>query len=416
MHRNRINKIKENKTISAAMSFIILFGIVSLFSDMTHEGASSIRGTYLSIIGASAGTIGFVSGLGEMIGYSMRYVFGRITDRTGKYWTMTIAGYLLDLIAVPALTFVGEDGWIFACILLVIQKMGKAIKKPAKDTIMSFAATQEGIGKSFGLQEMLDQIGAFLGPVMLYIVMLFKTSGTTFEIYSLCFATLAIPAAITIILLIITKHKFPNPENFEPAAKEYIPFKIEKNFIKYIIGISFFAFGFMDYSIIIMHISRNFTSISGAFAEGSSLINSGSIPLLYAGAMLVDAVAAIIFGHMYDKIGFRALVYSTIVSATFPIFIFAFNSEEALIVGIILWGIGMGAQESILKAAVTSMVPKESRATGYGVFECSFGLFWFLGSWILGVLYDTNVIIMIILSVTAQILAIPFYLSVDKQK
>ena len=172
----------------------------------------------------------------------------------------------------------------------------------------------------------------------------------------------------------------------------------------------------MDYSIIIMHISRSFASISGAFAEGSSLINSGSIPLLYAGAMLVDAVAAIVFGHMYDKIGVKALVYSTIVSAAFPIFIFAVDSEKALIVGIILWGIGMGAQESILKAAVTSMVPKASRATGYGVFECSFGLFWFLGSWILGVLYDTNIIIMIIVSVISQILAIPFYLSVNRLK
>lgn len=416
MYKNISNKNNKKRKISAAMSFIILFGIVSLFSDMTHEGASSIRGSYLSLIGASAGTIGFVSGFGEMIGYSMRYIFGRITDRTGKYWTMTIVGYFLDLIAVPALTFVGEDGWIFACILLVIQKMGKAIKKPAKDTIMSFAATQEGIGKSFGIQEMLDQIGAFLGPVMLYIVMLFKTSGTTFEIYSLCFATLAIPAAITIILLLITKHKFPNPENFEPQAKEYIPFKIEKNFVKYIIGISFFAFGFMDYSIIIMHISKNFTSISGAFAEGTSLINSGSIPLLYAGAMLVDAVAAIIFGHMYDKIGVKSLVYSTIASVAFPIFIFAFDSEMALVVGIILWGIGMGAQESILKAAVTSMVPKVSRATGYGVFECSFGLFWFLGSWILGILYDTNITVMIIVSIAAQIMAIPFYLSVNRLK
>lgn len=416
MFKNKSDKNKKNKTMSAAMSFIILFGIVSLFSDMTHEGASSIRGSYLSLIGASAGTIGFVSGLGEMIGYSMRYIFGKITDRTGKYWTMTLVGYVLDLIAVPALTFVGEDGWILACILLVIQKMGKAIKKPAKDTIMSFAATQEGIGKSFGIQEMLDQIGAFLGPVMLYIVMLFKTSGTTFEIYSLCFATLAIPAAITIILLMITKYRFPNPEKFEPTSNEYISFRIEKNFIKYIIGISFFAFGFMDYSIIIMHISRSFASISGAFAEGSSLINSGSIPLLYAGAMLVDAVAAIVFGHMYDKIGVKALVYSTIVSATFPIFIFAVDSEKAMIVGIILWGVGMGAQESILKAAVTSMVPKASRATGYGVFECSFGLFWFLGSWILGVLYDTNIIIMIIVSVISQILAIPFYLSVNRLK
>ena len=145
--------------------------------------------------------------------------------------------------------------------------MGKAIKKPAKDTIMSFAASQEGVGKSFGIQEMLDQIGAFLGPVLLYLVMLFKTTGTTFEIYSTCFAVLAIPGAITIIMLLITRKKFPNPENFEPEAKEFVPFEMKKSFKYYIMGISLFAFGFIDYSLVIMHISRNFTSIAGGLAE-----------------------------------------------------------------------------------------------------------------------------------------------------
>ena len=138
---------------SPAMLFLILFGVVSLFSDMTHEGASSIRGAYLAIMGASASVIGFVSGLGELIGYSMRYVFGRLTDKTKKYWPVTIFGYVLDVLAIPALALIGEHGWLWACLLLVIQRMGKAIKKPAKDTILSFAASQEGAGKSFGLQK-----------------------------------------------------------------------------------------------------------------------------------------------------------------------------------------------------------------------------------------------------------------------
>ena len=405
---------KNKKRISQAMLFIIFFGIVSLFSDMTHEGASSIRGAYFTILGASAGAIGFVSGLGELIGYSMRYVFGRIADKRKNYWFMTIFGYVIDVLAVPALALVGENGWIAAAILLIIQRMGKAIKKPAKDTIMSFAASQEGVGKSFGIQEMLDQIGAFLGPVLLYLVMLFKTTGTTFEIYSTCFAILAIPGAITIIMLLVTRRKFPNPENFEPEAKEFVPFEMKKSFKYYIVGISLFAFGFIDYSLVIMHISRNFTSIAGGLAETSSIINSGTIPLLYAGAMLVDAVAALIFGYMYDKKGVKVLVLSTIISAPFSAFVFMGKSVPMVLVGVVLWGIGMGAQESILKAAVTTMVPKSSRATGYGIFECSFGIFWFLGSWILGVLYDVSVPVMVVVSVMAQLLAIPFYLSSSK--
>ena len=405
---------KSKKKISQAMIFIILFGIVSLFSDMTHEGASSIRGAYMSLLGASAGAIGFVSGLGELIGYSMRYVFGRLTDKTKRYWLMTIAGYVLDVLAVPALALVGEHGWIAACGLLIIQRMGKAIKKPAKDTIMSFAASQEGVGKSFGIQEVLDQIGAFLGPVLLYVVMLFKTEGSTFEIYSKCFAVLAVPGAITILLLLITKYKFPNPENFEPEEKKFTPFKVKKEFIFYIAGISLFAFGFIDYSIIIMHVSKTYTNISAQLTETSSLVNSGTLPLLYAGAMLVDAVAALVFGLMYDKKGVKTLAWSTVISAPFAILVFGTKSTSALLLGIALWGVGMGAQESILKAAVTKMVPKSSRATGYGVFECSFGVFWFLGSWLLGVLYDISIPAMIAVSVVSQLAAIPLYIASDK--
>lgn len=396
------------------MLFIVLFGIVSLFSDMTHEGASSIRGAYLSLLGASAGTIGFVSGLGELIGYSMRYVFGKITDKTKNYWGMTVFGYIVDVLAVPALALVGEHGWVAACGLLLVQRMGKAIKKPAKDTILSFAASQEGVGKSFGIQEVLDQIGAFLGPVLLYLVMLFKTDGTTFEIYSKCFAALAIPGGITVALLLFTKRKFPNPEQFEPEEKEYIPFKMKKEFVLYIAGISLFAFGFIDYSLIIMHISRTYAGISTHLAETSSILNSGTLPLLYAGAMLVDAVAALIFGIMYDKSGVKALAWSTVLSAPFAIFVFEGGSVGAVLFGIALWGIGMGAQESILKAAVTKMVPKSSRATGYGIFECSFGAFWFLGSWLLGVLYDISIPAMVAVSVLTQAAAIPLYIASDR--
>ena len=403
-------KHPSKKRLSQAMLFILLFGVVSLFSDVTHEGADSIRGVYLSLLGASAGAIGFVSGLGELIGYSMRYLFGKLTDKTRRYWPMTILGYVLDIIAVPALALVGEHGWIWACALLVVQRMGKAIKKPAKDTILSFAASQEGIGKSFGIQELLDQIGAFLGPVLLYLVMLFQTDGTVFQAYSTAFAVLAIPGAITLVLLFITKHKFPNPEHFEPDPKQYIPFRMKKEFVLYIAGISLFAFGFIDYSIVIIHVSRTYSSLAAGLAQTTSLVSSGTLPLLYAGAMLTDAVAALIFGAVYDKKGVTTLVLSTLLSAPFPILIFTGRSVPAVLAGIALWGVGMGAQESILKAAVTSMVPKASRATGYGIFECSFGVFWFLGSWLLGVLYDVSIPAMVAISVLAQLAAIPLYL------
>lgn len=383
--------------MSAAMAFIVLFGTVSLFSDMTHESANSIRGAFLSLTGASAAVIGFVSGLGEMVGYGLRYVFGWLTDRTKRYWPMVLFGYTLDVVAVPALALVGRHGWILACALLIVQRLGKAIKKPAKDTVMSFAATQEGVGKSFAIQELLDQIGAVLGPLLLYLIMLVQRHDDTFSDYRTCFAFLAIPGAITLLLLWITYKKFPHPEDFEPEPKQFIPFKKSRRFVLYIIGISLFAFGFADYSLIVMHFSR------------THLFTADVVPLLYALAMLTDAASAFVFGWMFDRHGTASLVISTLVAAPFAIFVFLGSSVAMAVVGVVLWGIGMGAQESILKAAVTTMVPKQSRATGYGIFECCFGIAWFLGSWLLGVLYDQSLGAMVAVSVVAQLLAVPFF-------
>ena len=159
---------KKRAAVSGAMAFITLMGIVSLFSDMTHEGARSVLGEYLNLAGASAATIGFVSGVGELCGYSLRLLSGLIADKTKKYWTLVIVGYTMQVLAIPALALIPENGWIVACGLVILERVGKAIKKPAKNTLVSFAASEVGTGKGFAYQEFLDQLGAFLGPVILF--------------------------------------------------------------------------------------------------------------------------------------------------------------------------------------------------------------------------------------------------------
>lgn len=388
---------KNDLAKKSAFSFVILIGIVSLFSDWTHEGAAGIMGAYLSLAGASAATIGFVSGLGELIGYSLRLVTGFITDRTKKYWPITIIGYVIDCAAVPALALVPQGGWILACTLIVVRHIGKAIKKPAKDTVLSFAASGAGTGKSFAVQEFLDQIGAFLGPVTLFVVMLMKKNADMFSVYSFCFAILGIPAALTIILLFVAKHRYPAPEKFEPPAKEKAEFRMNHSFILYMTAICLFAAGFLDFSIITMHSLR------------TNIVPQDTLPLLYAGAMAVDAFSALFFGWLFDKKGIKVMMISTLISAPFSLFIFASGAKWALFVGIALWGVGMGAQESIFKAAVTEMVPGKSRSTGFGIFQMGFGVFWFFGSWLMGILYDNSLVILMIFSVVMQLAAIPFF-------
>lgn len=397
--------LEKKKRLQGAVAFITLMGIVSLFSDMTHEGARSILGEYLNLAGATGATIGFVSGVGELCGDSLRLLSGIFADKTKKYWTLVIAGYTLQVLAIPALALIPQNGWIIACGLVILERVGKAIKKPAKNTLVSFAASEIGTGKGFAYQEFLDQLGAFLGPVMLFFIAAVKGTDNLFSTYRICFALLGIPAVITISLVVLAKVKYPHPEMFEKAQAATEEFHTQKSFVLYMIAICLFAFGFADFTLITLHAAK------------MEAFPASTLSLLYAAAMAVDAFAALFFGWLFDRIGLKALMLSTLCSAFFSCFIFLTGDPVLMGVGIVLWGVGMGAQESIMKAAVSKIIPSSMRSTGFGIFETGFGIAWFLGSWLLGALYDTNPGWLVVVSVSVQILAIVFYgFCIRKQK
>ena len=387
----------KKQAISGAVAFLTLMGMVSLFSDMTHEGARSILGEYLNLAGASAASIGFVSGIGELCGYSLRLISGFVADKTRKYWTLVIAGYVIQVLAIPALALIPEHGWIWACGLVILERIGKAVKKPAKNTLVSFAASEIGTGKGFAYQEFLDQLGAFLGPVILFVTAIVKGTEDLFTTYRLSFAVLLIPAMITIALVLSAKIKYPNPEMFEKQEEAPSAFRLKKSFVLYMAAICLFAFGFADFTLITLHAAKKL-----AFPEST-------LSLLYAAAMAVDAFAALVFGWLYDKVGMKALILSTLCSTFFSCFVFLSGEAWMIGIGILLWGIGMGAQESVMKAAVSGIIPRSMRSTGFGIFETGFGIAWFLGSWLLGILYDLNPVFLVAVSVLSQLIAIVFY-------
>lgn len=395
-------KFGKKEKMSSAMVFIVLIGVVSLFSDMTHEGAASIMGAYLTMIGASAAVIGFISGLGELVGYALRLVTGWVADKTRKYWTLTIIGYMVDCLAIPLLALVPQGGWVIACAIIIMQRTGKAIKKPSKDTILSFAASREGSGKSFAIQEALDQLGAFLGPVMLFVVLALQSDPGSYSAYSLCFAILGIPAVATILFLLYAKRRFPNPEEFEPEPKKSVgKFVMKRSFQIYMVGAGLFAMGFVNFTLITMHVFK------------SGILDAATLPLLYAAAMLIDAVSALFFGWLYDKKGIKVLMLSTALSAFFALPVFLSGSLPLTVLGVLMWGVGMGAQESILKAVVTDIVPKNVRSMGFGMFQTAFGVCGFIGSWAMGALYDYNIMLVVVFSIATQLMAIPVFALTD---
>lgn len=134
---------RERSLQQEALRFILTLGLLSLVTDMVYEGARSILGPFLVTLGASAAAVGFISGVGEFVGYGLRVAAGYLADRTQRYWTFTIAGYLLTVVAVPLLGLVGRLDLAFA--LVIAERLGKAIRTPARDALLSHAS--HGIGR-----------------------------------------------------------------------------------------------------------------------------------------------------------------------------------------------------------------------------------------------------------------------------
>ena len=383
----------EGMQAATALAFVVLLGIVSLFADMTYEAARSITGPYLGLLGASGTIVGIVAGFGELVGYGLRLVSGLIADRTGKYWEITLSGYAINLVAVPLLAFAGR--WELAAFLMIAERFGKAIRTPARDAMLSHATSQMGRGWGFGLHEALDQIGAMLGPLVVAIIFYFGGS------YQTGFAVLAFPAALALSILVKARMLYPNPRNLEVEAPELKTKEFPRQFRVYLIAATCVAMGYADFPLIAYHFKT------------TSAVAEAWIPGLYAIAMGVDALAALAFGRLFDRVGLLVLVGAVVISAPFAVFVFNGGFYGALI-GMVLWGIGLGAQESIMRAAIAGMVSADQRASAYGVFNAGFGLCWFLGSAIMGWLYDVSIFNLMLFSMVTQFAAIPLLLMIKK--
>jgi MFS family permease len=378
-----------------AVKFIVLLGIVSLFADATYEGARSITGPFLGSLGASATIVGIVAGLGELVGYALRLVSGYLSDRTGKYWTITVIGYVVNLLAVPVLALAGR--WEIAAALIIAERFGKAIRNPPRDAMLSHATSEVGRGWGFGLHEALDQIGAVLGPLIVSAVLFLK--GT----YQSSFAVLLIPALMAISILIFARVLYPTPRDMEAVSEKPTGRGFPKVYWIYLAAVACIAAGYADYPLIAYH-----------FGKVSSVPRDW-IPVFYAVAMGVDALAALIFGRLFDRFGLVVMIGAVVLSALFAPLVFMGDFGLAL-VGVALWGIGMGAQESIMRAAIANMVPADRRGTAYGVFNTSYGVFWFAGSALMGYLYDISIPSLVAFSVAAQLVSIPIIAVVRRRR
>ncbi|MCL4371238.1 MAG: MFS transporter [Chloroflexi bacterium] len=395
--RTEAEKLVSRRDVSAgaALRFVVFLGVVSLFADMTYEGARSVTGPFLAVLGASGTVVGIVAGFGELVGYGLRLVSGSIADRTRRYWTITLIGYTVNMLAVPLLALAGR--WEVAAFLIIAERTGKAMRNPPRDVMLSHATLQIGRGWGFGLHEALDQTGAVLGPLLVAGVLYLKGD------YRVAFAALGISALLALGTLVAARITYPTPHDFEATTgAEIESTAFPRAYWLYLAAVALVAAGFADFPLIAYHFQK------------TSLVSPDLIPLYYALAMGVAGLGGLVFGRLFDRVGLSVLIAASLIAALFAPLVF-FGGFTFALLGMVCWGIGLGAHESVMRAAVADFVPANRRGSAYGIFNAGYGLFWFLGSALIGILYDISIPWLVIFSVAAQLASIPVFLVVRRE-
>ena len=380
----------------SALHFVLIIGIANFFADFTYEGARAIVGPFLGSLGASAAIIGFVAGFGELMGYGLRSVSGYLADKSHRHWAFAFAGYALNMFAVPALALATR--WPLASGLVVSERIGRGIRKPTVEAMLSYAGKSIGAGWVFGLNEALDQAGATIGPLLMALI-LYLNGG-----FRTGFGVLLIPALLCLATLAAARLLHPRPHELEEGTGHtFTTTNLTRAYWIYLAAGALLAAGFADFALIGFHFHKTNT------------VSANLIPVFYAVAMASSALASIPLGRLFDRFGPNISLFAFVISAAAAPFVFLGTSTAALI-GMVFWGVGMSAQGSLFQAMLTGVIPPQKRSTAFGLFDTGYGIAWFVGSAVMGLLYDKSILAVALFSVSLQLAALPLFFIANKQR
>jgi MFS family permease len=380
----------------SALQFVVIIGIANFFADFTYEGARAIVGPFLGSLGASAAIIGFIAGLGELMGYGLRSVSGYFADKSHRHWAFAFIGYTINMLSVPALAFTTR--WPLASTLVVSERVGRGIRKPTVEAMLSYAGKSIGAGWVFGLNEALDQAGATIGPLVIALI-LYLNGG-----FRTGFGVLFIPALLCLAILVAARLLHPRPHELEQEAGHTLATtKLTRAYWIYLAAGSLTAAGFTDFALIGFHFHK------------ANTVPANLIPVFYAVAMASSALASIPLGRLFDRFGPNISLFAFLISSAAAPFVFLGSFALALI-GMVFWGIGMSAQGSLFQAMLTDVIPPQKRSTAFGLFDTGYGIAWFLGSAVMGLMYDRSILAVALFSVSLQLTAIPVFFIANKNR
>ncbi len=374
----------------AAAVFIALC-LVSLFADMTYEGGRSVIGSYLAGLGAWSLVAGAVA-LGDLLNYVFRGVGGFLSKyvRSGRgYWALVFLGYGINLLAVPALALAGR--WEVALALVMLERAGKGLRTPLRDAVLAEVTEPLGRGKGFGIHELMDQLGAVSGPL---IVAASLTSGRG---YPATYSLLAIPAAASLTCLAIASLKYPKPKAVG-AGRGVRSGRLGRGFWSLTAVTAALAFGFIHWALV------------AYYARTSLRVPAYGIAAAYALAMGADAASALPAGYIYDRVGLKSLYAAPPLAlaavATLLLGRPWLGAWGSLIASSLMWGVSMGFYETVSRAALAEAVEAGLRPYAYGMYGLAYGLAWGAGNLAMGALLATYPAGVAALSLAAQALSL----------
>lgn len=373
---------------SPAFVFVMTTGVVNLFGDITYEGGASINGPFMASLGASAAIVSVTAGFGEFLGYALRLPAGYMADRTGRYWLITFVGYVINLFAVPAMALAGS--WQLAAALILAERIGRALRKPTVEAMLSYTTGELGKGWVYALNTALDEIGATLGPLIIALVLVLKGDFRT------GYALLAFSATAALVALVVARVNFPLPSRLEKGhtapAKDF-----GQAYWLYMLAGALFAAGLMSFELISYHLAK------------TKIASEQWIPVMLAISTAFGVLANLAFGKLYDRIGIPIVIAAVCASAAFSPFVFL-GGFWLVLFGMLLWGLGYATQDTLLKAIVAGVLPEGKRNLAFGLYYAGYGVGWLVGSIVAGLLYESSRTALVAFSIVIQLASVPVFI------
>ena len=364
----------QNKRVKSGLNKnIYSLGLISFLTDISSEMVYPLLPVFLSsVLGVSITFIGLIEGTAESAASILKIFSGWISDKLKKRKPIILLGYGLSTIGKPFLYF-AMLGWHVLTVRL-IDRIGKGLRVAPRDALIAESCPADEKGMAFGIQRAMDNAGAFLGPLLAFILLpLFNNN------YRAIFLIAFVPAMLAVLSIVFFLKEPSRPEKDKTTSPVSLSLSMKnmgKDFKIFVLIIAVFTLGNSSNAFLLLR------------AKDLS-IPTAAIPLLWLVYNFFGTVTSVPLGRLSDRIGRKKTIIAGFFIYSAVYFGFAFSNEQYLIwLFIALYGIYNGLSEGVFRAHLADLVTEGSkRGTAYGIFNTVTGIFALPASLLMGLFW-----------------------------